>query len=126
MMDTSSPLRHEAKILVEAWAQAFNTGRIADLARFYGQDARLVPPGRSTLVGVGAICAFFADLRAQGFHDYAIDVGDGFMKEAFLVTSGRWAIRGPYGGGAELYRGNWLILLAPGPTGRLIAVQMWN
>ena len=116
----------EAQALVDEWAQTFNTGRAADLARFYAPDARIVPPGRSTLVGAEAICAYFADIRAQGFRDYVVDLGDVFAKDAFLVASGRWALRGPDGAGPQLYQGNWLNVLAHGRTGWRIAVHMWN
>jgi ketosteroid isomerase-like protein len=117
-------MQREAQALVDEWAQTFNTGRVTDLARFYAPDARIVPPGRSTLVGAEAICTFFADIRAQGFRDYAVEVGDVFAKDASLVVSGRWALRGPDGGGLQLYKGNWMNLLAHGGTGRLI--HMWN
>lgn len=126
MKEKSSGMQREAQALVDQWARTFNTGRVGDLARFYGPDARVVPPGRSTLVGAPAICAFFADIRAQGFHDYAVDLGDVFAKDAAVVASGRWALRGPRGGGAQLYRGNWLNVFAHTPTGWLIAVHMWN
>ena len=119
-------MQQEAQAFVDEWAQTFNTGRAADLIRFYAPDARVVPPGRSTLVGAEAICAYFADIRAQGFHDYTADLGDVFAKDASLVASGRWALRGPDGGGLQLYKGNWMNLLANGGTGRLIAVHMWN
>ena len=119
-------MQREAQALVDEWAQTFNTGRVADLARFYAPEARIVPPGRSTLVGAEAICTFFADIRAQGFRDYTVEVGDVFAKDTSLVVSGRWALRGPDGSGLQLYKGNWMNLLAHGGTGRLIAVHMWN
>ena len=119
-------MQQEAQALVDEWAQTFNTGRAADLARFYAPDARIVPPGRSTLVGAEAICAYFADIRAQGFHDYAVDLGDVFAKDASLVASGRWALRGPDGGRPQLYQGNWLNVFAQGRMGWRIAVHMWN
>ncbi|WP_213253491.1 nuclear transport factor 2 family protein [Bradyrhizobium sp. sBnM-33] len=104
--------------------QTFNSGRIADLARFYTLDARVVPPGRSAVVGAEAICRFFADIRAQGFRDYVVDLGDVFAKDASLVASGRWALRGLDDGGP--YKGNWLNVFARERTGWLIAVHMWN
>jgi ketosteroid isomerase-like protein len=120
-------MQREAQALVDEWAQTFNTGRVADLARFYVPDARIVPPGRATFLGAEAICAFFADIRAQGFHDYAVEIGDVFAKDASLVVSGRWTLRGPGGNGVlQLYQGNWMNLLAHGGTGQLIAVHMWN
>ncbi|MCA6116484.1 SgcJ/EcaC family oxidoreductase [Bradyrhizobium sp. WSM 1738] len=119
-------MQREVQALVDEWARTFNTGRPADLARFYTQDARIVPPGRSTVFGVETICAFFADIRAQGFRDYAVEVADVLAKDAALVVSGRWTLRGPGGGGLQLYQGNWMNMLAQGGTGRLIAVHMWN
>jgi ketosteroid isomerase-like protein len=120
-------MQGEAKTLVAEWTQAFNTGRVADLASFYAPDARVVPPGRSPLVGVEAIRGFFIDIRAQGFRDYAVELGDVYEKEKSLIVSGRWTLRGPNGGGAShLYEGNWLNVLVPGHAGRLIAVHMWN
>lgn len=117
----------EAQELVDEWAQTFNAGRVADLARFYAPDARIVPPGRSTFLGAEMISAFFADIRAQGFRDYSVEVGDVFAKDTSLVVSGRWTLQGPNGsGGLQLYRGNWMNLLAHGGAGRLIAVHMWN
>ncbi|MCC8940489.1 hypothetical protein H8A97_38500 [Bradyrhizobium sp. Arg62] len=65
-------MQREAQALVDEWAQVFNTGRPTDLARFYTHDARIVPPGRPTVVGVEAICTFFGDIWAQGFRDYAV------------------------------------------------------
>lgn len=118
-------MQREAQALVDGWTRTFNTGRSSDLARFYTQDARIVPPGRSTVVGVEAICGFFADIRAQGFRDYTVEIADVFVKDASLVASGRWTLRGP-GDGLQLYKGNWMNLLAQGGTGRLIAVHMWN
>ncbi|MDQ8731886.1 nuclear transport factor 2 family protein [Bradyrhizobium sp. LHD-71] len=118
-------MQREAQALVDEWAQTFNAGRVADMARFYAPDARIVPPGRPTLVGAQAICTFFADIRAQGFRDYAVDLGDVFAKDSSLVTSGRWALRGP-GGGQQSFEGNWLNVLAHGRGGWLIAVHMWN
>jgi ketosteroid isomerase-like protein len=119
-------MQREAQALVDEWARAFNTGRVADLARFYTPDARIVPPGRPTLVGAEAISTFFADIRAQGFRDYAIEVGDVFAKDASLVVSGRWSLQGPDSRGLQLYNGNWLNLLAHEGRGRLISVHMWN
>jgi ketosteroid isomerase-like protein len=126
MKEQSSGMQREAHALVGEWARTFNTGRVADLARFYAPDARIVPPGQSTLVGAEAICAFFADIRTQGFRDYAVSFGDVFARNASLVASGRWTLRGPSGGGLQLYHGNWLNVLVHGPTGWLIAVHMWN
>jgi ketosteroid isomerase-like protein len=119
-------MQRETQAFVDEWAHRFNAGRVADLAQFYALDARIVPPGQPTLVGAQAICAFFADIRAQGFRDYAVDLDDVFAKDASLVASGRWALRGPDGGGRQLYQGNWLNVLAHGPAGWLIAVHMWN
>ncbi|MCP3418616.1 ketosteroid isomerase family protein [Bradyrhizobium brasilense] len=118
-------MQREAQALIYEWARVFNTGRPTDLARFYTQDARIVPPGRPTVVGVEAICTFFGDVLAQGFRDYAVEVADVFAKDASLVASGRWTLRGP-GGGLQFYKGNWMNLLAQEDTGRLIAVHMWN
>lgn len=126
MLEKSPSVQREAQALVDEWARTFNTGRVADLARFYAPDARIVPPGRSTLVGAEAICAFFADIRAQGFRDYAVNLGDVFARDTSLVASGRWTLRGVGGDGPQLYHGNWLKVLAQGPTGRLIAAHMWN
>jgi ketosteroid isomerase-like protein len=117
-------MQQEAQAFVDEWAQTFNTGRAADLVRFYAPDARIVPPGRSTLVGAEAICAYFADIRAQGFRDYVVDLGDVFAKDSSVVASGRWALR--QGAGQQLYQGNWLNVFAHGRTGWLIAVHMWN
>jgi ketosteroid isomerase-like protein len=119
-------MQREAQALVDEWAQTFNTGRVADLARFYAPDARIVPPGRPTLVGAGAICTFLADIRAQGFRDYTVEVGDVFARDTSVVVSGRWALRGSEGGDLQLYKGNWMNLLSHGVTGWLIAVHMWN
>jgi ketosteroid isomerase-like protein len=119
-------MQQEAQAFVDEWAQTFNTGRAADLVRFYAPDARVVPPGRPTLVGAEAICAYFADIRAQGFHDYTVDLGDVFAKDASLVASGRWALRRAEGVGPQLYQGNWLNVFAHERTGWLIAVHMWN
>jgi ketosteroid isomerase-like protein len=120
-------MQREAQALVDEWAQTFNTGRVADLARFYTPDARIVPPGRSTFLGAETISAFFADIRAQGFRDYTVEVGDVFAKDTVLVVSGRWELRGPNnGGGLQLYKGNWLNLLTHAGAGRLIALHMWN
>lgn len=118
-------MQREAQTLVDEWAQTFNRGTVADLARFYVPDARIVPPGRSTLVGAEAICAFFADIRAQGFRDYAVDLGDVYVKDSSLVASGRWALRRP-GSGPQSYEGNWLNVLTHGRIGWLITVHMWN
>ena len=119
-------MQQEAQAFVDEWAQTFNTGRAADLVRFYAPDARIVPPGRSTLIGAESICAYFVDIRAQGYRDYTVDLGDVFVKDASLVASGRWALRGPDGGHPQLYQGNWLHVLAQGRMGWRIAVHMWN
>ena len=126
MQETSSEMRREAQALVDEWARTFNTGSVADLAGFYAPDARIVPPGRSTLIGANAICAYFADIRAQGFRDYVVNFGDVFARDASLVASGRWTLRGVGSSGPQLYHGNWLNVLEHGPTGWLIAVHMWN
>src|SRR5262249_43299291 len=97
MKEKSSDMRREAQKLADDWAPTFNRGRIADLTRFYGQDARAVPPGRSVLAGAQEICEFFAGVQAQGFRDYAVDLDDVLTKDTFLVASGRWALRGPAG-----------------------------
>ncbi|WP_213287274.1 nuclear transport factor 2 family protein [Bradyrhizobium sp. sGM-13] len=117
-------MQQQTQALIDEWAHSFNSGKVADLARFYTPDARIVPPGRSTVVGAEAICTFFADIRAQGFRDYVVDLGDVFAKDAALVASGRWTLRGLGGGGP--YKGNWLNIFARERTGWLIAVHMWN
>jgi ketosteroid isomerase-like protein len=119
-------VQREAQALVDEWARTFNAGRVADLARFYASDARIVPPGRPTFIGAQAISAFFADIRAQGFRDYSAELGDVFERDTSLVVSGRWGLRRPGGGGQQIYQGNWLNVLAHGRTGWLIAVHMWN
>ena len=119
-------MQREVQALVGEWTRVFNTGAVTELARFYVPDARIVPPGRSTLLGAQAICAFFADIRAQGFRDYSAELGDVLERDASLVASGRWVLRGPGGGGPQLYQGNWLNVLAHGRTGWQIAVHMWN
>jgi len=119
-------MQQQAQALVDEWTKTFNAARITDLARFYSQDARVVPPGGSVLVGAQAICPYFAGIHAQGFGHYAVNLGDVLEKHGCLVASGRWALRGPDGGGPHLYWGNCLYLLEQGPTGWLIAVQMWN
>jgi ketosteroid isomerase-like protein len=126
MKETSSSMRREAQAFIDEWARTFNSGRVADLARFYAPDAWILPPGRSTLVGADAICAYFTDVRAQGFRDYAVDLGDVVTQDASLVASGRWALQGPGGSGPQLYKGNWLNVLGHGPVGWRIAVHMWN
>jgi ketosteroid isomerase-like protein len=119
-------MQQEAQAFVDEWAQTYNTGRATDLVRFYAPDARIVPPGRSTVVGAEAIRAYFADIHAQGFRDYVVDLSDVFAKDASLVASGRWALRRAEGNGSQLYQGNWLNVFAHGRTGWLIAVHMWN
>jgi ketosteroid isomerase-like protein len=126
MKEESSAMRHQAQTLADEWAKTFNAGNAAGLARFYGPDARVVPPGRSALAGAQAICGFFANVRAQGFRHYTAELSEVFAKDGLLVASGRWALRGPNGGRPWLYRGNWLNLLGQGRAGWLIAVQMWN
>jgi len=117
----------ETQALVDEWARAFNSGRVADLAHFYAADARIVPPGRSALVGAEAICAYFTEIRARGFRDFAVDLGDVLAKDGSLVACGRWVLRGSDDSGIpRLYRGNWLNMLSSERAGWLIAVHMWN
>lgn len=126
-MKMQSPAtQQEVRLLVDEWTRIFNTGRLSDLAKFYAPDARIIPPGRTALVSGQEITGFFIDIRAQGFRDYAADIGDVFAKEGCLVASGRWTLRGTDGGRPQLYRGNWLNVLSHSPTGWLIAVHMWN
>jgi ketosteroid isomerase-like protein len=127
MNGRSPAVQPEAQALVDKWVQTFNAGRVADLTHFYASDARIVPPGRPTLVGPEAARGFFAEIRAQGFRDYVVDLGDMFNKDLSLVASGRWALRGPGSSGVlQLYEGNWLNVFVPGPAGWLIAVHTWN
>lgn len=63
-------------------------------------------------------------VRAQGFREYAVGLGDLFAKDAFLIASGRWTLGCPDVGDRPLHWVNWVNLLAHGPTGWLIALQM--
>lgn len=120
-------MQPDVQALAESLVRAFNTGRTGDLAALYAPEARVVPPGRPAVIGAEGICGFFSDIRAQGFRDYVIDVGDVFARDGVLVASGRWRLTGPGPDGPRhLYEGNWLNVLdrAEGPW--RILVHMWN
>lgn len=120
-------MQPQVQALVNAWTEAFNAGRTDDLAEFYAPDARLVPPGRPALTGSDALRDFFADIRAQGFRDYEVEIEDVFAKNGSSIASGRWSMSGPGPDGAShRYEGNWLLVLDATSAAGPIIVHMWN
>jgi ketosteroid isomerase-like protein len=120
-------MKPDVQALVDDWAGMFNSGQVEDLERFYAPDARIVPPGRPVLKGADEISGFFADIRSQGFRDYAVDISDTFEKDGALMASGRWSLTGPASGGVrQRYEGNWLNVLDQTPAGWRIVIHMWN
>ncbi|BAU89925.1 nuclear transport factor 2 [Methylorubrum populi] len=120
-------MHSEIQALADGFAQVFNAGRTGDLAVLYAPEARIVPPGRPAVAGSDQICGFFSDIRAQGFRDYAVEVGDVFARDGVVVASGRWRLTGPGPDGPHhAYEGNWLNLLDREPGGWRILVHMWN
>jgi ketosteroid isomerase-like protein len=118
-------MREQVQALVTGWAAAFNAGRTDDLAGLYAPEARLVPPGRPVIAQAQALRGFFADIRAQGFRDYRVEVSDTLARDGVLIASGRWSLAGPGPDGADhRYDGNWLMLLDAAAT-RILA-HMWN
>lgn len=124
----TAAMQPQAQALVEAWTAAFNAGRTDDLAAFYAPEARVVPPGRPVLTGAEALCGFFADIRAQGFRNYRVEIDDTFAQRDALVACGRWELSGPGPDGAasHRYEGNWLMLLDGSAGAWRIAAHMWN
>lgn len=117
----------QVQALVDGLAGAFNAGRTGDLPGFYTPDARVVPPGRPAVTGADGISGFFSDIRAQGFRDYAVEVGDTLAKDGVVVASGRWRLTGPgHDGARHAYEGNWLTLLDRSTGAWRILAQMWN
>ncbi|MER2249790.1 nuclear transport factor 2 family protein [Methylorubrum podarium] len=117
----------DIRALAEGITRAFNAGRTGDLAAFYAPEARVVPPGRPAVIGPDGICGFFSDIRAQGFRDYAVEVGDAFARDGVWIASGRWRLTGPGPEGPhQTFEGNWLNVLEPGGSGWRILVHMWN
>lgn len=120
-------MQPQVQTLVDRWVEAFNTGRTDDLAAFYVADARIIPPGRTVVKGADGMRSYFSDIRAQGFRDYTVDINDTFVKDEFLIASGRWGLIGPGSDGAwHRYEGNWLNVLNPGAETWRIVIHMWN
>lgn len=120
-------MREKVQAVVDKWVESFNDGRVDELGGYYTSDARIIPPGRPTLKGLGEITEFFSDIRAQGFRDYAVDIIDVFDKDGVTIASGRWGLTGPASAGArQRYEGNWLNVVDDPPSGLKIALHMWN
>lgn len=109
-------------------SQAFNKGRIEDLAGLYTSDAVVMPPSSEILTGNAAIEQYWNGLRAAGFGEYNIYNVELRISGDTAYQTGLWqATRKDAAGNVIRLEGNISNVLTRQKSGDWkIRLQSWN
>jgi Ketosteroid isomerase homolog len=109
------------------WDEAFNKGDAAQLAKMYGSQAALLPPGGAPVVGEQNIQQFWKTTLGKGFGQHKVMVQQAETKGDIGYAYGRWQATGPGEGGAnKQYEGNWSNVLERQGGQWKTVLHAWN
>ncbi len=112
-----------------AWARAVATGEPEAIEGLYSDDAVLMPPTDTTLVGAAPISSYFIDAsRAFELTRYSVDLVSCEMGDDAIYLAGVWgAKQRTFGGETVNVTGNVMRVLERGPGGDWqSAYEIWN
>ena len=109
------------------WDEAFNKGDAAQLAKMYGSQAALLPPGGAPIVGEQNIQQFWKTTLGKGFGQHKVTVQQAETKGDIGYAYGRWQATGPGEGGAnKQHEGNWSNVLERQGGEWKTVLHTWN
>lgn len=109
------------------WDEAFNKGDAAQLAKMYGSQAALLPPGGAPVVGEQNIQQFWKTMLGKGFGQHKVMVQQAETKGDIGYAYGRWQATGPGESGAnKQYEGNWSNVLEKQGGQWKTVLHAWN
>ena len=116
-----------AQSAASKWDETFNKGDAAQLAKMYGSNGALLPPGSSPVVGAQNIQQFWTTTIGKGFGQHKVTVQQAETKGDMGYAYGRWQATGPGEGGAKKqYEGNWSNVLERQGGEWKTVLHSWN
>lgn len=119
--------KSSAQSAASKWDEAFNNGDAAQLAKMYGSQAALLPPGSPPVVGEQNIQQFWKTTIGKGFGQHKVTVQQAETKGDMAYAYGRWQATGPGDGGAKKeFEGNWSNVLERQGGEWKTVLHTWN
>lgn len=115
----------DAQSAASRWDDAYNSGDMDKLGKFYTDDAIVITKGMPQS-GDG-IQKFFSGLKSKGWEDHKTTVKTALPKDNLLIVSGRWEMVGPVDGGTKKkFEGNWVNVMERRDGGWRTVLHTWN
>jgi ketosteroid isomerase-like protein len=89
----AASLREQVRATYAAFDAAFNTGRAEAVARFYTDNALLLPGSPDGVKGRAAITRFFTDLLATGLFGHRLELIEANGDDRVVVAAARFSIQ---------------------------------